>query len=349
MMLQTLSDFFETTRTHFHVFDMGRRIVKISPTIFRQFEEGKLAYPTPLQQQAWLAILGWGKGPREDHFIWFLKFPLDEMAQLVQAARDDFLQHLLESIGHNAASSKEGGIQDTLNDSPYGYRPRDDVMAIFHAKALKSMGAAPTRFFDHAREYLEGRSGYDQWAFVGIQGLADVAARLDDEQLNALVARAIPHLPSQPLQALCGCLEHEAISTAVAERLIERIAAELASDAPDSATIVSALRGLSFSRAQALRKPILLKLLNSPLACSIDLLAAIAARCWNDLQDEQVCQSFVEALASNTLGQEGFNQILADLMFIPGMRHSLLTQLRNPSRSEKLTAAVERLLSHQNN
>lgn len=347
MTIATLSDFFETTKTRFQVFDMGRRIVRISAREFRQFEEGKLAYPTPLQQQAWLAILGWDKASSNEHFIWFLKFPLDELAQLVQVARNDFLRQLLENIGQNPTHSESAKLQDSLNDSPYGYRPRDDVMAVFHARALKSMNLGPSRFFDHARDYLTGSAGYEQWAFVGIQGLADVAARLDDENLHALVASAIPKLPPQPLQALCSCLEHEPVSTTICERLIERIRTELDSDTPDNATVVSSLRGLSFSQAQGLRRTVLLELLESPLARYIDLLAAIAARCWLDLQDEQICQLFVEALSTNSLGEQGFNQIISDLMFIPGMRPSILNQLRNPSRSKELTLAVDNMFNRQ--
>ena len=123
---------------------------------------------------------------------------------------------------------------------------------------------------------------------------------------------------------------------------------ELTADTPDITTIIGCLRGLSFSRAQGLRRAILLQLLESPLAHNIDLLAAVAARCWNDLQDTQICQPYVEALAGNTLGQDGFNQILADLMFIPGMRPTLLTQLRNPSRTKQLTAATEQLFNPKN-
>ena len=326
---------------------MGRRIVRIPSKDFQKFEEGGLAYPTPLQQQAWLAILGWDDASNKDHFIWFLKFPLDELAQLVQVARDDFLRQLLENIGQNATHDDSSELQDSMNDSPYGYRPRDDVMAVFHARALKSMKQKPSRFFEHARDYLKGDAGYDQWAFVGIQGLADVAARLDDDELHTLVSRAIPNLPPPPLQALCSCLEHEPVSTTICEQLIERIRKELNSESPDKATVVAALRGISYSPARGLRKTIILELLESPLAQNIDLLAAIAARCWSDLQNEHICQPFVEALAINNLGDQAFNQIIADLVFIPGMRPSILNQLRNPSRSKELTMAVNNMFNRQ--
>lgn len=347
MKVRTISDFFETTGTDYRVFDMGRRIVRIPSREFQQFEQGQFSYPYPLQQQAWLGILGWDRASREQHFVWFLKFPLDESACLVQAARDDFLHQLLENIGQNIANKKGDELQDTLSNSPYGYKPRDDVMAVFHAKALKSMAKEPSRYFAHARDYLRGDTGYDQWAFVGIQGLADIAARLDEGDTESLVARAIPQLPPQPLRVLCNCLEHEPVTITIAEPLAERIRSELTLDNPDSSTIVSCLRALSHSKAVGLRRALLQELLAMSLFHKIDLLAAIAARCWLDLQEPEICRLFIEALANNPIGQEVFNQLMGDLMFIPGMRGSILAQLRDPDRSQAVTLAVEGMFKRQ--
>jgi hypothetical protein len=41
----------------------------------------------------------------------------------------------------------------------------------------------------------------------------------------------------------------------------------------------------------------------------------------------------IEALAANDLGQEAFTQIIADLLYLPGMRPPLFAKLCNPERS----------------
>lgn len=344
--INTISEFLETTRTHFRVFDIGRRIVKLGKQTFEQFEAGTLPYPFPLQQQAWFAVLGWNPSEADEHFVWFLKFPLDETGCLVQPTRDDFLGHLLQS----ALPRDEGieaGLADAMNDSPYGFKPREQTMAAFHAKALQTLGKPPSKFYAHARDYLAGGPGYEQWAFVGIQGLADIAARIGEAELEALVVKAIPHLPAPPLQALCSCLENEPVSTAVSEALVQRIVAALTETRPDSNLISACIRGLSYSKAKGMRQEALQRVLESPMASDISLLAAIASRCWEDLHDKHLCRLFMEALASNTLGQDAFNQVVVDLLFIPGMRETVLTTLRDPQRTRNLEQAVGQLFKNR--
>ncbi len=344
--LTTISDFLEASNTRFRVFDIGRRIVKIDAERFRRFEHGEMAYPQPLQQQAWLAILGWHTEQGDDHFVWFLKFPLDETGRLVQAARDDFLHQLLETAGSSMPQGAEAGMADQLSNSAYGYKPKQETMAAFHAKASALLGLPPSRYFEHARNYLCGETGFEQWAFVGLQGFADAAVRLQDGKLARCITDAIPNLPPAPLQALCGCLEHEAVAHPIAEALASRARRELEESTPDTAVIAACLRGVSGSPATGIRSALLEELLHTPHAASIDLLAAIASRCWEALKNEALALPYIEALAINPAGQEAFNQIVADLMFIPGMRQPILGALRNPERSAALTAAVEKMFKH---
>jgi hypothetical protein len=72
----------------------------------------------------------------------------------------------------------------------------------------------------------------------------------------------------------------------------------------------------------------------------IELLALISGRCWQVLKDADVCQSFLEALAENEAGYEGFSHILADLIYLPNMRGVVMAALRNPERSDALSACV---------
>jgi hypothetical protein len=51
-------------------------------------------------------------------------------------------------------------------------------------------------------------------------------------------------------------------------------------------------------------------------------------------------QPFLEKLAINPTGQECFNRVMADLMFIPTLRALTLQQFRSPERSDALSQAI---------
>lgn len=346
--ITSLSDFFDKSHTRYRVYDMGRGVRKISQEQFQQFEAGTLPYPYPLQQQAWLGILGWNEQQREEQFIWFLKFPLDETGCLIQATRGDFMGRMMETLGRNIEASRgSGDLQDGMKESPYGFKPKESAMAAFHARATSAMGQPASRFYEHAKNYFDGEAGYDQWAFVGIQGIADVAARLDRDGNQQRIITALPQLPPPALTALCGFLENEELSTELAEALQQRLERELDSEEAESGVIAALLRAFSQCKGKGLRDQAVQSALASRHAHDINLLAAIAARDWEALQEESLARAFCEALAQNDLGHEAFIQLMADLLFIPGMRPSLLAQLRNPERSGALSDAVGAMFNTQ--
>lgn len=346
--IKSLSDFFQQSHTRYRVFDMGRGIRKIGQEQFEQFEAGNQPYPYPLQQHAWLGILGWNEQDKAEQFIWFLKFPLDETGKLIQATRDDFMARMLDSLGHNLEANKQGAeLQDGMKESPYGFKPKESAMAGFHARTTRALGEAPSRFYEHACNYFDGEPGFDQWAFVGIQGIADVAARLDEDNNQQRIITALPQLPAPALSALCGFLENEEIGTELAEALQQRLQRELESEEPDINVITALLRAFSCSKGKGLRDAAVRSALQSRHAHDINVLAAISARNWESLQDVGLAQAYCEALAQNDLGHEAFIQIMADLLFIPGMRLSLLSALRDPARSATLSEAVGAMFKTQ--
>ncbi|OOZ41026.1 hypothetical protein BOW53_05760 [Solemya pervernicosa gill symbiont] len=336
----TIGGLLESGRYDYQAFDIGRGVHAIERIQFEQFEACIAPYLYPLKQHAWLAILGWNPDNREEHFVWFLKFPLDEQSKLNQAARDDFLSQLVEAFGTAHASDEVGSA---LSESPYGIKPREETMALFHAKALKQLDQPPSRFFEHAHSYFSGEAGFDQWAFVGLQGIADLASRLDEGDNSTLLAKALPHLPNQPFSAVVIAIESEAPGESIAAAIEARADAELAGDEIDIALLVASVRGLSTSPDSDRRRALLRRLLNSSQGTDIELLAAIAGRCWNDLKEPTLAVSYLDALAENSAGEAGFNAIMSDLLYIPGLREPLLQRLRDPERSEKLAAAFGKL------
>ncbi|MCW8891458.1 MAG: DUF3549 family protein, partial [Sedimenticola sp.] len=71
-----------------------------------------------------------------------------------------------------------------------------------------------------------------------------------------------------------------------------------------------------------------------------ELLAALSGRAWEQLHEPRLRRLFLERLAENSAGQEAFNHCMADLLFIPGMREPVLGAVRDPNRSEQLSAAI---------
>jgi len=342
--LKTLCGFLQQTQNPYRVFDMGRRVSKISNSDFARFEAGEQPYPAPLQHQAWFGVLNWNNKNPDEHFIFFLKLPLDEAAGLVYAARDDFVYRLLQSLKSSVQGNSDGQqIEDAMKNSPYGFTPNQERMAVFHAKALKTMGATASKYYDHSREYFSGKLGYDQWAFVGMQGIADLAVRWDEDDNSRLIAAAIPRLPGQPLEALCKCLENEPVGSEIAESLAARLTGLLDDAQADPLEISALLRGLSFAQAGGLRRSVIKKLLATSHGNNLDILVTLSGRCWTDLADAELCHHFLEALVVTPQGSEIFSGLMADLLFIPGMRQPLMDQLRSPQRSEALGQAIGRL------
>lgn len=341
--IHTLADFLQQTGNQFRVFELGRRIIEVPVDEFVAFEKLERPWALPLQRSAWLAILFWPSADTQheqaEQAIWFLRLPLDEQGKLMQVARDGFLRRLLE-IAEARLDPDKAEPPNIMEDNPLVFRPREDRMAVFNACAAKTLHLPASKYYQHAREYMQGEVGFEQWAFIGLQGLADFALRLDEADNAALLGKAIAELPEEVLIPLCHALENVSLPANVLQALQARLQV-----GPVSLALQTAIcRGVSFSDTPQ-RRQVLQQLLAGEQGREIELLAAIAARAWDSLKEEETCLLFLEGLADNTHGQEVFNAMLADLMFIPGMREPLFAGLRNPRRSEKLSRALDGLFT----
>ncbi|NNF96748.1 MAG: DUF3549 family protein [Halobacteria archaeon] len=345
MTMQSLNDFLQQAGFNYVVYDMGRRMVQLTLQQFNQFENATMAYPTPLQQHAWLGIIGWQDDEKSQHFIWFLKLPLDELGKINPLARDELLHYLIEQLGQQLLTSEKTATTEIEPTAlPHGFTPGEESMAMFHAKAAQHLGQPPSRFYEHARQYLSGEQGYDQWAFVGMQGLADVIVRLNQQDNQDLLQQALPHLPTQPFGQVCRYLEHETISPQLAKTIINRASNE--KDPEHSrANVVASLRAIAGCPDQNLRRAFIRKVLAEEYARDIEVLAAISGRCWEDLKNDELCRLFLNTLAINTSGQTGFTHLLMDLLVIPGMRGAVMQCLRDPGRSKELAQAMGQFFS----
>lgn len=328
-----ISDFLNQAGTQYRIFDMGRRIQLIDADTFLAFEQAEIPYPFPLQQQAWLGILVWNNDQQQDLVIWFLRFPLDAKGGLTPGIRDDFVYRLLK---------KEQG-DDNEESNPYGFKPKQEHMACFHAKAAKLLQQAPSQFYQHAQDYFAGKPGYEQWAFVGFQGIADLGCRLDEEDNAKILQQSISQLPEQSFDALCQCLEHENIPDGLSQALADRLQSILSNSPIDNNQVSLCLRALSNADNTQLTQQQVTQVLASEAGTNPEVLASISGRCWLSLQQPELMMEFLEQLALCSEGQDFFNLVIVDLINIPGMQEHLNQAIRNKNRSEQLSSAIGRL------
>ena len=339
----TLYEFIEQTGADVRAFDIGRRIGIIERDRFLAFENLAAPYPLPMQRKAWFALVQSPPAQRDDPIIWFLRLDLDEQGLLVLAERDYLLNRLLESA---QARTQGADPQAFLQDNPYAFKPREDRMALFHALLSADLGLAPSRFYQHALDYFGGRPGWNQWSFVGYQGIADVACRHDDEPLSS----AIPHLPREPLVALCHCLESRLPGEALKAALIRRLHQALEQAAPDVAVLAALVRALSFGGAgddEVMRS--IQAMLDHPVGSHIELLAAISGRAWGVLGKPSLLDRYLLRLAQNDHGQAAFEHCISDLFSLPSLADRARAAVRAPTQATEVRDAFARMTDKTDN
>lgn len=318
----TLLEFLESSGARVRYHDIGRRISKISREDFLKFEKQQTSYPYPLQQQAWFAVNIQDESLGDEPVIWFLRFPLDETGKLLQAGRDYFIHRLMETD------------TDPLKDNPHVFKPREDKMAVYHARIARQLNQPLSRYYEHAREYLGGEQGWEQWNFVGFQGIADFVEHLDQDDNEARLCNALLHMPAQPLEAVCQCLENHPVSLAVSRALLDRCELELQSEQTDVNSVANLCRAIAQSVSVNVKQQLIEQVLNSPHGYSQEVVSAVSARCWEWLEKKENAALFLKQLSRTP--QEIFNQCLSDLLFMPGLRNTLLGEIRDPQRPQEL-------------
>ncbi|MDH3326657.1 MAG: DUF3549 family protein [Gammaproteobacteria bacterium] len=348
----SLSHFLTDKDTQIRIFDMGRRVSKISLKDFQKFEQGSLPYPYPYQQTAWVGLLFWNIKNKEQHNIWFVRMPLDERGFINVASRDEFLDMLLSRIGEqitNKAQS-ENKLTHALKDNPYVFKPTEENMAIFHSKAKQILGLPASGFLAETLKYLTSND-YQNWQHLGLQGFADVAVRQSEPEVNALLCNAVSYLPEQPFCALCNALENEICSPELMGEISKLIRSYIQQEENTETVnrLVSCVRVLASSAPEKFKITALTEILQSKFSNNPAVLVMIAAKSWEALEDNVLLTLYLEKLALNTNGIPLFNALMNDQMFMPGKRNKILQIFRNPERSEALSTAVGSFFQQMSN
>ena len=329
----TLTEFLEGAGASLRILDMGRRVVKVGRNAFLKFEQTVNPWPAPLVRQAWFGML-MQNNELPEPLIWFLRLPLDEQGKLVLASRDYFIHRLIEAW-QLKQQNESGEITDALKDNPYVFKPREDRMAVFHAKASVMMKQKPSRFYEHAQTYFNGEHGWEQWSFVGYQGIADVACRHAADPLDT----AIPNLPVQPLVALCHCLESQVIGESLRSALCTRLTDTLRDRPEEIGTLAALVRALASRSTTEAVQQVLRTLLTTPSGRNIEVLAAISGRAWEALDDRTTRYAYLAALANNDHGQAAFARCISDLLSVPAVAQSVREALRADDQDTAVRAA----------
>ncbi len=338
-IINSITQFLLSGEFQYRVYDLGRKLTLLPNSLFQRIEAQKELYPYPFQQKAWLGLLFWSEADNTEATIWFLQFPIDELGYLKQASRDTFLQELLMHVGTNLQAQQSGSkMQDSLKESAFAFKPRQDRLAIFHAFATLELKQQASKYYQPVRIYLQGKTGYDQWKSLGLQGIADIIARLHLDNNEHLLITALPHLPMTPLISFAENLEHNSIGVELSFTLHQCLQQALEEENSNSQLIAALIRAISSSPDKNVRQQIILQLLQTNSAKEIEVIAAIASRAWQDITTQKLLPFFMQALSYQH--QDAFNIILIDLMGIPKMREPILKSLRDPERSALLSKRI---------
>lgn len=342
MNINTLTEFLEASQCQYRIYDLGRKVAKIGNKDFQKIAHNDLPYPFPIQQHAFIAITFWQVGKQQDHFIWFLKMPVDEQGFLKITAQSSFIKMVVAAMGKDLTADIGKELQESLASNPFIFKPSAEKLAIFNATINAAFIRPASSFYPAALNYFSGKNSWSEWQTLGIQGIADISARLSYDNNQQNLINALPHLPAQPLQSLALCLEHQTdIGTELATAIANQAEIELQADRQENAILL--LRALASAPAVGISKTLLENQFASTLVYNEHWYVGIAGRLWQLLEDETLLNRFFESLANHHISL--FPQLFTDLVAIPALRDKVLKQLRLSVRSPALSEAIGILFS----
>jgi hypothetical protein len=333
--ISSLSELMKLSNSSYRVYDIGRKIEKLSKTSFEKIERQQLPFPNPLQGHAYLAIAFWQQQGAEP-FLWFIKLPLDEQGLLNQGARNHFIAIIIEALGKNLAAETNKRQDELLKGNPYHFTPPQYKLAALNSILKFELKQNASSHYEHCQLYLSGKLGWQQWQGVGVQGLCDIAARLESDNNASLIAESLNALPLEVLTPLATALENQLLP----QKLLAAVLKELQQQ-PEKPRQLALLRTLAASCDHPKVSGFIQALLNQQ-QLSLEILVTIAGRCWLQLKELSVMMSFLEQLIKLE-DTQAFNSIFQDLIAIPAIRPVMMQAIRQPDRSAALVKAIGQL------
>jgi len=337
--IATITDLLQLSGSQYRVFDLGRKITKISKEQFNKVEHNQVPYPYPAQGFAWLALAFWQKQGSEP-YLWFLKLPLDERGLLNQGARNHFIAIIVEALGSDLSVDPTEKQEELLKSNPYHFTPAGYKLSSLNSVVKAELKQAASIHFESVQQYIAGQTQWNNWHELGLQGIYDYAARINQQAHSTELANALTHIPEQVLFPLCIALENQELPLELVNSLIEA-----ASSVKDTDMQLHLARALSSS----LTYPQVVEFFNQCLCAkeiSEEWLITLSGRCWLLFEDQQLLSLYLEKLAQleNT---ELFPAIFKDLVAIPSIKPNIFICMRSEHRSPALAKAIGTLFNQQ--
>ncbi len=348
--IESLADLFELAQCKATYFDLGRHIQKLTPQEVIQFDRQQSAYPYPYRQQATLAIVLHPKTekPHSDNMsIWFIRLPIDEKGSINLGTRDHLIKSIVDKILQEDNSTD---LSEALTDNPYAFKPDTERMASFHAILAKQMKKPPSQYFTELVTYLSGNVAREDsnWETLGLQGIADLAARANDDEYKPLIKTALRSAPLILASTLAKALEHEKLD----DDYLMYIVAEFR-ESIDIEFKASLIRAVSRSNGhQRLSQILQLSLVSAEKSATDDqlqLIVALVAKCPHWLaSDSELLHLAMENLAQRDDGFHAFSKIAIELTHTHLVKDALWSLFKNNQISARLAQAVAHLFSKSN-
>jgi len=332
--ITSISELLSLSNSQYRVYDIGRKIDKISKKNFTQIELNQIAYPSPSQRHAFIAIAFWQKQSKQP-YLWFVKLPVDEQGLLNQGARNHFIAIIVEALGSDLTINPNERQEELLKNNPYHSTPSQYKLASLNSILSHELKREMSTHLKYCKEYFSTQGTSTSWQDIGVQGIADFAALLSEGSNNADLINSLPLLPEQVLIPLCSALENHSLSFSLIKAIIQSIEKD---DLNSSGNTLHLVRSLASSTDHSDVINIIDKLM-SQSQVSVELLIVIAGKCWHVLEEQRRITRFLELLVDNS-EQQLFNAIFADLVAIPSIRPILFQAIRSKNRSMKLTKAI---------
>lgn len=335
--INTISEFLLHAGTEYRVFDMGRGIKSMSHQEFIDFENNITPASHPRNGSVWFGIVFWNKQLNHEHYIWFIKLPIDENGLLIAATRNQFLEIVVTALGNNLEHAQSR--QAELPENPFVFQPPQQQMADFNALSKASLGIESKNGSDRVRQYLQAPSVQD-WRGLSVQDISNFSVQLTQHTSEQrLLAKNLSLLSPQFLTSLCSSLENITVDKELCLALI-KLARETNEPLAKS-TLIRALCAQSEIEVQAFIDEQL-----ESEAIPIEVLIVIAGRLWSVLYDKNRLQLFMQRTAQADNSFELFKGLYSDLVQLPVLRQALHALIRSPDKPNALTLAVGALFSN---
>jgi hypothetical protein len=341
----TLSEFLLQAGTEYFIIDVSRTRHLLDNQVFFDYENNKAPYANPRQGHAWLCIVFWNKQLNQEHYIWFVKLPVDEQGLLVQAAINQFLQIVTQALGQQLQGMDEKNAE--LPENPFVFTPSQQLLSDCNSTIRKHLNLPERPGLQKALSYLKAPS-VQPWDELSLQDMSDLALQIDSAPVQQAFVQNLEILPKAVCLCLFSTFEGLQLPVQVEQSMLSYHARCEAALAP------MVLRALASTRTEQVNNYIRQLVANKD-ALDIETLIVIAGRHWQALSpetlmsEEQSPQDYLrlyfEKLAAADNSYALFQGVFTDMVQLPSLRVFLLAMIRSDIKDANLKEAVQSFLS----